>query len=334
MNRKITCVMIFCCLAPAVFGWALCPGAQAKDASLKDSRLHGGASGDESAADGLPPGVLLIDGEYTSAKDRAEMAFVPAGAFVMGNDSGHYNEKPGHMVWLPDYYIDIHEVTNDQFERFINASGHKAQGAWRRGYAPGEEEHPVRFVTWHDAAAYAKWAGKRLPTEAEWEKAARGLRNYIYPWGNDWNETFENPWPIFKAVNVHAFPERISPYGCFGMAGNVWEWVADWHDRFYYEGFDPNVMARNPSGPADGAPPLKRFQDAGTAAGNERSTLKVIRGGGNWAGFAKENSRTSKRMWGNPSYWLNDTGFRCAISKPSASKSDSESFGWKLKPGQ
>ena len=321
MNRKIACVVIFCCLALGGSGWGLSPDAWAKNGLAKDGPAANESLADESAADGLPPGILLIDGEYISAKDHAEMVFVPDGAFVMGNDSGNYNEKPGHLVWLSDYYIDVHEVTNEQFENFIKVSGHKAQGAWRRGYSPGQKEYPVRFVTWHDAAAYAKWAGKRLPTEAEWEKAARGERNYIYPWGNSWDETFENPWPVFKAVGARSFPERISPYGCFGMAGNVWEWVADWHDRFYYEEFDPNVMAINPMGPEDGAPPLKRFQDAGTAAGNERSTLKVIRGGGNWKGFAKENSRTSKRMWGNPAYWFNDTGFRCAISKGSVSKS-------------
>ncbi|VEN73831.1 conserved exported hypothetical protein, Sulfatase-modifying factor-like [Candidatus Desulfarcum epimagneticum] len=270
-----------------------------------------------SAEDRLPDGVSFKNGKYISEKDQAQMAFIPEGAFVMGSRSGNDNEKPAHAVWLSDFYMDISEVNNARFEKFVKESGYRPQGPWRRGYAPGQGDYPVRFVTWHDANAYADWAGKRLPTEAEWEKAARGEKSLVYPWGDDWNPRFvENPQNDFSPVKTDAFPERAAPYGCLGMGGNVWEWVADWYDRFYYREFEDGSVAENPAGPEDGAPPLKRFMDAGAGAGNERSTLKVIRGGGSWGRFAKENARTSKRMWANPSYWLNDTGFRCAVSAP------------------
>ncbi|MFH1725814.1 MAG: formylglycine-generating enzyme family protein [Elusimicrobiota bacterium] len=256
--------------------------------------------------------IVSKDGKYFSAADGMEMVRVPAGEFVMGSDAGNYNEKPAHKVFLDDYLIDIHEVTNFQFEQFVQATGYFPQGPWRRGYAPGEETHPVRFVTWHDARAYAKWAGKRLPTEAEWEKAARGAKGLVYPWGNDWKPPLRGGDAADEPGPVGSSPGRASPYGVLDMGGSVWEWVQDWYDRYYYRSFKGGETANNPAGPEDGAEPERRFQESGTAGGNERSTLKVIRGGEGKGRFKKENSRTSKRMWGNPRYWLNDTGFRCA----------------------
>ena len=262
----------------------------------------------------LPKGIIFKNGSFISEKDNMKMAFVSAGDFIMGSNNGNYNEKPEHKVYLDTYLIDSYEVSNAQFAKFVEKTGYNPQGPWKRGYKKGEENYPVRFVTWHDAATYAKWAGKRLPYEAEWEKAAKGKNDNIYPWGNTWYEKFAVKTEIFEPYDVKAFPFTISEYGCFGMAGGVWEWAGDWYDRFYYEEFAITKAVKNPTGPEDGAEPEKRFLDTGTAAGNERSTLRVIRGGGNWGNSAKDNTRAAKRMWGNPSYWFNDTGFRCAIS--------------------
>jgi len=263
----------------------------------------------------LPPGIRRADGKYFSEKDGMQLVFVPAGKFRRGSPTGNYNERPAHEVYVDAFLIDVHEVTNAQFKRFVQDSGYRPKGPWKRGYGPGQHDYPVRFVTWHDAKAYAKWAGRDLPTEAMWEKAARGESGFIYPWGHQWKKGAARVDLDVSAgpCAVGSFPQGASPYGCLDMGGNVWEWVNDWYDRYYYENFQGDVPARNPQGPPDGAPPEPRFVKSNTAGGNERSTRKVIRGGG-WVKSGKENLRCAKRSWGNPRYWLNDTGFRCAIS--------------------
>ena len=263
----------------------------------------------------LPDSIVYKNGKYFSKIDNMELAYVSAGEFIQGNNNGHYDEKPEHKIYLDSYFIDVHEVTNRQFEKFIIESGYKAEGPWKRGFKKGYEEYPVRFVNWYDAKAYAKWAGRQLPTESQWEKAAKGSLNYTYPWGMDYkeNKAHTDKKVLKGPTKIGSYPKGASQYGCMDMAGNVWEWVNDWYDRFYYHNFSNEKVQKNVAGPKDEAQPEKRFLDTKTAAGNERSTRKVIRGGG-WAGSGKENSRVSKRMMGNPKYWLNDTGFRCALS--------------------
>ena len=260
----------------------------------------------------LPPGIVRSSGQYVCLKDDMPMVMVPGGEFVMGSAGGCYDECPAHRVRLDPFLIDKHEVTNKQFERFIKSSGYHAQGPWRRGYGAGQADYPCRFVTWFDAKAYAAWAGRHLPSEAQWEMAARGARNYTYPWGMVFQPGLSQSGKEVSAgpAAVCSFPKGESPYGCLDMAGNVWEWVNDWYDRYYYQSF--KTVAINPTGPPDGAAPEERFVKTKTAAGNERSTLKVIRGGG-WSGSI-DNARCARRMWGNPAYWLNDTGFRLAGS--------------------
>ena len=262
----------------------------------------------------LPAGVEQRGMRLVSQKDDMELRLVSAGAFVMGSPDGGFDERPAHQVYLDAFLIDVHEVTNVQFERFLRESNYKPTGPWKRGYQEGQENFPVRFVTWYDAKAYAKWAGRDLPSEAMWEKAARGPRGYVYPWGAAWRTGMAqtNAEVAAGPAQVGSYPDGKSPYGCYDMGGNVWEWVDDWYDRFYYESLPSDNIVRNPTGPEDGAQPEQRFIDTNTAAGNERSTRKVIRGGG-WAGDGQEHARCANRNWGNPHYWLNDTGFRCAI---------------------
>jgi formylglycine-generating enzyme required for sulfatase activity len=172
-------------------------------------------------------------------KDGAEMILIPAGEFIMGSPEGEGDddEHPQHNVFLNAFYIDKYEVTNAQYKQFMDATGHKAPGYWDNERV-NQPNQPVVGVTWHDAVAYARWAGKRLPTEAEWEKAARGIDGRKYPWGNEWDGS---KWSsgsgsvVYKsAAPVGSFPEGTSSYGVMDMAGNVWEWCADWYDEAYY----------------------------------------------------------------------------------------------------
>lgn len=265
----------------------------------------------------LPPGIVRDAGGYRSERDGMELVLVPAREFRLGSDDGAFDERPAHAVALSAYLLDRTEVSNAQFERFVRAGTYRPQGPWRRGAGPGLERHPVRFVTWYDASAYAAWAGRRLPTEAQWERAARGLDGRRYPWGSAWRgDAAVADLPLDAGpLAVGSRPLGASPVGALDLAGNVWEWTADWYDRRAYEARAGREPVLNPTGPADGAPPEERFVKTGTAGGNERSTRKVVKGGAWFAGGA-ETTRASKRVALDPRAWFNDTGFRCAVPMP------------------
>ena len=173
--------------------------------------------------------------------DGREMVPVPAGPFTMGSDE-FARERPVHVVDLPAFWIDRFPVTNEAFAVFVAATGHRAPVDWAGGSPrAGTDEFPV-MVTWTDADAYARWAGKRLPTEAEWEKAARGTDGRRYPWGNDWDGTRARTWEIASVAPerlepVHARPSGASPYGAEQMVGLLEEWCADWYDAYPGSGY-------------------------------------------------------------------------------------------------
>jgi formylglycine-generating enzyme required for sulfatase activity len=173
----------------------------------------------------------------STAGDSAEMVLVPAGPFIMGSLEGDDDERPPHTVTLPAFYIDKYEVTHERYARFLQATGRRPPVDWPEGKMPPKlARHPVVNVTYEDAAAFAHWAGKRLPTEAEWEKACRGSDGRAYPWGNtaDGKKTAapggdnarDHTWP------VGSFPDDLSPHGALDMAGNVWEWTASWYEAY------------------------------------------------------------------------------------------------------
>lgn len=156
-----------------------------------------------------------------TARDGKEMIYIPAGEFLMGE-----GKTP---VKVAAFYIDKYPVTNAEYKRFIEGTGYPAPLSWSRAtYAAGKDNHPVTQVNWDDALAYAQWAGKRLPTDEEWEKAARGTDGRLYPWGNEWDKQRANTCEtkILDTTPVGRFsPQGDSPYGVADMGGNVWEWV-------------------------------------------------------------------------------------------------------------
>ena len=165
------------------------------------------------------------------------MVLVPEGEFIMGTNDRLPDEGPQHKVTLPAFYIDTYEVTNLQYKQFIDSTNRKSPEHFRnRTFPQGKADHPVTQVSWHDADEYCHWAGKRLPTEQEWEKAARSTDGRNYPWGNDFAINRANTpqrWMVLEndgdTTPVGAFPSGVSAYGAYDMSGNVWEWTASWY---------------------------------------------------------------------------------------------------------
>lgn len=166
-----------------------------------------------------------------------EMIKILAGEFIRGSDQRMSDEGPQHKVWLDDFYIDKYEVTNLQYKQFIDAAHRKSPDHFEnRTFPEGKADHPVTFVTWHDAKAYCEAAGKRLPSDQEWEKAARGTDGRTYPWGDVFDINKVNSpvrWGTLKlqgdTTPVGAFDGGVSPYGVHDMSGNVWEWTDSWY---------------------------------------------------------------------------------------------------------
>jgi formylglycine-generating enzyme required for sulfatase activity len=215
------------------------------------------------------------------------MVLVPAGEFIMGSLDGDADESPAHRVSVRAFYIDKFEVTHASYAKFVAATGYKAPIDWVGGtVSPRLSNHPVVNVAFADAEAYARWAGKRLPTEVEWERAARGTDGRMFPWGDStttssaWGEFGkEHTWP------VGSFTNDVSACGAMDMGGNVWEWTSSWYDAY----------------PGNG--------DLELAFGKK---YRVIRGGGAIEYYGKPSTRRCAQRGRSVPYGTFDgLGFRC-----------------------
>lgn len=242
-------------------------------------------------------------------KDHAPMVSIPEGFFPMGVPKaardGGVDERPNHEVFVDTFYIDKFEVTNGRYLQFVTETDHRtpqhpsdpSKGIWKGNMMPESvTDLPVINVDWNDATAYCAWAEKRLPTEAEWEKAAKGPNDWRFPWGNieptqehaNFNQTWRGEATL---VQVGMYEKGKSPYGVYDVAGNVWEWVADWYDAEYYQ----KSPLRNPKGPKTGS-------------------YKAVRSSG-WQGETPQ-VRIFTRIKSLPTDRNNSTGFRCAKNNP------------------
>jgi serine/threonine-protein kinase len=258
-----------------------------------------------------------------SSSDGMAVVYIPAGDFFMGASAGDSeagkDEFPQHIVYLDAFWVDKFEVTNAMFADFVQNTNYRTRaeidgwswefdGQWLKpkgtnwrhpmdanSNLDGLDNHPVVRISHADAEAYCKWAGRRLLTEAEWEKAARGENGLAYPWSNQYscgNANFGDSGcdSYLQTAPVGSYLDGASPYGVLDMAGNVWEWVADWYQEDYYK----NTPYKNPLGPNSGDGFVMR--------------------GGSWSSDNRRWFRASWREWGyeNDSYW--STGFRCGSS--------------------
>ncbi|WHZ16556.1 MAG: Sulfatase modifying factor 1 precursor (C-alpha-formyglycine- generating enzyme 1) [Nitrospira sp.] len=259
-------------------------------------------------------GKALAEKRVATMKPKEEMVLIPAGEFLMGSDKksdrlAYRSELPQRRVYLDAYEIDKYEVTNLHYLKYILATGKLPQLDWRYDGGNFQESmanHPIMHVSWYDADAYCRWAGKRLPTEAEWEKAARGEDGRLNPWGNqsaglsraNFGRTGlsgpvrDRPERLLMyppLISVDKYDNAVSPYGLHQTMGNVAEWVADWYDLDYYK----SSPDRNPKGP-------------------ETGTQKAFRGGG-WMD-STTTMRVAMRNGTDPNTKINWMGFRCAKS--------------------
>ena len=233
---------------------------------------------------------------------RMDFVYVPAGQFWMGGEEDDLNvyisESPKHKVSLDAYWIGKYPVTNQEYGFFVKEAGYKTPDHWKNGQIPSNlENHPVVYVSWHDADAFIRWMSQKsnksfsLPTEAQWEKAARGTDGRIYPWGNESpNINFLNYSKEGRDTNaVDSFPKGASPYGVMGMAGNVLEWVGDWFLEDFYK-ISPFI---NPKGPTSG--------------------LERVLRGGSWY-LDERDIRSDRRRREVPEFKFYNHGFRCTLS--------------------
>ena len=248
----------------------------------------------EESPDALPPGSMIL---------------IPEGEFLMGNNDGPKNERPEHKIWLDAYYIDRFEVTMEEYQKLLDENySIEPPPLWDDGAALSEaSDRPAVGVIWPAAEKYCASVGKRLPTEAEWEKAARGTDGRRYPWGHmqpfvdiarynqgvtGWVSYTLTLAPVTSGVTGMSIRHGLktggkSPYGLYHMSGNAAEWVADWYDRYYYE----DSPEKNPKGP-------------------EKGDRKVLRGG-SWEDEPR-NIRVTSRATAEPEFSDLTIGFRCA----------------------
>jgi iron(II)-dependent oxidoreductase len=245
-------------------------------------------------------------------QELASMVTIPAGDFLMGTDSERadkYNQ-PQHKVFLPEYKIDKYPVTHAEFAQFVVATKHRPPLDWADGVIPdGKTQYPVTMVTWYDASDYCQWKDKRLPTEAEWEKAARGTDGRRWPWGNKMDASRLNTYYQLGSSNeVTAYQTGVSPYGVFDMAGNVSEWTAS--DFRPYEGSTASVDTFQPK-KVQAMTPADRGMKVADLVSVEG--VYKVRRGGSWKSDPFSTS-SYHRNFSMPYYASDFFGFRCAVS--------------------
>lgn len=244
-----------------------------------------------------PPAVSSSGAPVNDTPVKEEVVLIPAGVFLRGTNAGGYDEQPERRIYLDAYSIDRYEVTNHQYQAFVAATGHRKAAPPSR-YAKNLSRvrgvnQPVTYVSWDDAGAYCRWKGKRLPTEAEWEKAMRGVDGRLWPWGNAPDPLASN-WGSARdgfevTAPVGSLKRDVSPFGVADGSGNVMEWVADWYAEDAYR----HPSERNPEGPDHGV-------------------YKVLRGGGYTSAGADVRITSRSRMV--PDFRDETIGFRCAVS--------------------
>ncbi|MDE0316146.1 MAG: TonB family protein [Candidatus Poribacteria bacterium] len=256
---------------------------------------------------------VKIDFDFKLEDPEPDMVFIPAGDFQMGSSSGLTDEKPTHTIYLDAFYIDKFEVTNAQYKKFVDANPQWQKDQIPRKYhdgyylahwngkdfPPGKDNYPVVYVSWYAAMAYAQWAGKRLPTEAEWEKAARGgLIDKMYPWGDSVDATKAN---YYDGTDKERTPVGTFPpngFGLYNMMGNVREWCLDEYAANFYI----NSPRENPiAGANDIDEVIKNFVNL--------KNNRVLRGG-SWLS-SPQSSRVANRNWRVPTDTNPNEGFRC-----------------------
>jgi sulfatase modifying factor 1 len=234
--------------------------------------------------------VAACQPQPTAVLPQESIVVIPAGWFLMGQNEGPRSNQPRRKVYLDTFAIDTTEVTKGAFAKFVEESGYQTIG-WAEKGLKNHTNEPVVGVVWREAEAYCRWVGKRLPTEAEWEKAARGTDGRRYPWGNHWEQGRANVAEsgYGGVIPVGSYPAGASPYGVLDMAGNAAEWVADYFDFTYYR-YAPD---RNPVGP-------------------DQVMDRVLRGG-SWAS-PRRHAQTYFRDSSHSAKPNMRVGFRCARS--------------------
>ena len=273
-----------------VYGKNACAGCGARSRHVSGDRRAPGEKSSLETATGHKQGY---EKTVSAPSQEPSMGLVPAGEFTMGSTTGDSDERPTHQVYLDAFSIDRYEVSVRQYAAFLQETGGDSPSDWKAMNQPSYQKRPVSNVDWADAAAYCKWAGKRLPTEAEWEKAARGTDGRLYSWGNkaptphhaNYGQTGSSIHGTLAPVG--SFENGKSPYGLYDMAGNVWEWVSDWYDHDYYK----DSPSQNPTGPSSGE-------------------SKVLRGG-SWDSGSQQ-LRSTLRYFHRSGHHHKNYGFRCA----------------------
>ncbi len=256
--------------------------AVAPDATATVAPTQGGPS-----ATPMPTSTPRPAATPTSApSNKPNTVYIEGGAFTLGSDAGNEDETPQQQMIVSSFNIDLYPVTNAEYKEFVDATSHNPPRNWEDGsYPDGLADHPVVWVNWNDAKAFCEWAGKRLPTEYEWEKAARGTDGPVYPWGDAFDPAKCNSSESnLKGTSpVGSYSDGVSPYGLFDMAGNVWEWTADWYQGYRGTRYE-----------------LSRYGEQ----------FKVLRGGSWFDG--QDAVRTTVRKSFDPNQGFSTIGFRCA----------------------